>query len=196
MVVKYDYRGDPFDTVGYGQGAAFDCATHPYECDFVQPGEYWTGSIAIDFGAAPNLRGNSLSLFSMSGMGKSYSVGSVSAAGPNTNFNWVPWLTLTGIFADWAPGSIYTSDLSFSFDQGRNITCWSGYSFWGGDGDPGSTCGNDYLEFISILSSGPGTWTKTVVSPSPVPLPASMPLLLSGLAAFGLIARRKKIKAI
>ncbi len=152
-----------------------DCIKDPYACDFVQPGEYWAGSIAIDLGAAPDLRGKTLSLFSEYRTGESYIIGSISEAGPNTDYDWVPWLKLTGVFAGWASGSIHTSDLSFSFDQSGNVTCWSGYSYWGGDGDPGSTCGYDYFAYIDVFASGPGLWTNNAVSP--VPLPASIFLL-------------------
>jgi len=195
VVVRYDYQGDPFSFVGYGQQEAFNCTDHAYECDFISPGESWAGSITVDFKAAPKLKGETLNLYSNYFGGESYTVGKASATGPYTNYEWVTWLNMTGIFAEWQAGSIDTSDLSFSFDKSKNITCWSGYSFWGGDGDPGSTCGYDYLEYIDVLSTGPGTWTKTVVPPTPVPLPAGIYLLLSGIGALGFIASRKTKEA-
>lgn len=62
--------------------------------------------------------------------------------------------------------------------------------------DPGpvvttTTTGGDSFDtrFASGFNSTPGTWT---VSPSLVPLPAALPLFVTGLGMMGFIARRRR----
>jgi hypothetical protein len=78
--------------------------------------------------------------------------------------------------------------LNLSFDSFANVDDWSFNRLEGGMyADWDSSTYGDYggLDYYSI---GPGAWTKSV-EPSPVPLPASLPLLAGGL---GLIAAARK----
>lgn len=78
--------------------------------------------------------------------------------------------------------------LGISFDSDANVRDWHFNRFEGGsDTDWGSWTNGD-AGGINYYSIGPGAWTKSV-EPSPVPLPASLPLLAGGL---GLIAAARK----
>jgi hypothetical protein len=72
----------------------------------------------------------------------------------------------------------------------KEINIWGNspgnYSFWDAisNGSGGFTYGVQY--------TGPGTFIATVLPISPVPLPASLWLMLSGIGAFAVLGRRQK----
>lgn len=189
LTLQYDYVGDPWTCPSCLAAQGYQ--TTPL-----------VGSITIDHSLAPDLRGQTLRLFydesdqynatetwTVAAASKTSSVphNPVVSGLSGVSFAWVPWLTLAGEFDQWFWNSIYQSDLNFTFDQNLNITCWTGYAYYGGSEDPGSTCGYDVIS--NVKTTGAGTWTVSDVTP--VPLPGSGLLLLGAL--LGLTGYRRSM---
>ncbi|TCP38652.1 VPLPA-CTERM sorting domain-containing protein [Rhodovulum marinum] len=60
-----------------------------------------------------------------------------------------------------------------------------------GGGDGYSLFSANQLQ-VSMVVTEPGDWIRVITAPAPVPLPAGFPLVLTGLGALGLAARRRK----
>lgn len=124
---------------------------------------------------------------------------------------WVgaPFLTdYSGYLEGFLTWTVGPSELTLSFDYGRNVVSWYGDSynygdvggdsmFW--DGQRGSDWNADFFAYqYGAASRDPGTWTRTRLDvtppPSPVPVPAAGALLAGALAGLGLAAKRRRAR--
>ncbi len=83
-------------------------------------------------------------------------------------------------------------DFSITFDARGNVTNWGGGCLCGGMLDPSTGPYVDGRPDAAVVSYGLGKWTKLVDGvPAPVPLPASLPLLVAAGGVLGLLKRRQ-----
>ena len=118
---------------------------------------------------------------------------------------WAPFLTdYSGYLDDFLTWTVGPSELTLSFDYGRNVVSWYGDSYHCGDSgcDPIFWGGQGHEDAVTVeygaIGRMPGTWTRTRLDvtppPSPVPLPAAGMLLAGALAGLGLAAKRKQAR--
>lgn len=120
---------------------------------------------------------------------------------------WSDFFKLSGDLAVFLnPYVISPNGFNMIFAADRSIHSSSGYYYDGGAGDLshsslsgdvafafsgcGSGISNDGYLFSDEICSGPGTWELISVTPSPIPLPAGIVLLLSGLLGLGIVRLR------
>jgi hypothetical protein len=94
-------------------------------------------------------------------------------------------------------GSDFTTPLSVVLGQGTYELVF-GSGLWGATGDSGLATGMDGQANLLRTTDGGLTWDplqdsmRVTVEASPVPLPAGLPLLVSGVAALGGLFRRRR----
>lgn len=171
----------------------------------------WTGSITIDETLLPGgklanstLVLRTVELYSYGEYDYRYSYELTTASGGTFSGTWegedwspAAFLSFDGLVASFLNSTIQDSMFEFDFGENAEIIDWSGYHMSGGSDDRGTSSTRDGRAAGGVHSDGPGTWTMSVVgAPLPVPLPASLPLLLGALGAVRLLSQGQRHKAL
>jgi PEP-CTERM motif len=106
------------------------------------------------------------------------------------------WNTTTGTWDNTIPAAVSTNAAlnNFIFADSNVPTDFGASNYFYFVSDPNSPSGpsvfaNNVNTQQAALDSANGTWSLT---PAPVPLPAALPLIVSGLGLFGAAARRRR----
>ncbi len=100
--------------------------------------------------------------------------------------------------------SFATETLDLTFDGAGRIVDWDFFVYWEPEDFASDPTGDVYASdpvggytsspdlWLRWTSTEPGAWTLVEGAPAPVPVPAALPFALTGLAALGLLARRRR----
>lgn len=194
-VVRYDFTTKPLLC---SAGNSFDCP----EGTFV---DVWEGSLTFDESLLPGKSLNAANItlswklpdneingfleheFNNLDLAGAFS-GSRDYSAPH-DWSVVGLINYTGLFGEQIGSTVDEGGYGLSFDADGMPVYWYGWNRQGGSNDPFTNLGGDGND--EFRSGEAGTWVRTVIAPSPVPLPASLPLLIVSCFGLAWISRKR-----